>query len=211
MQKMILVMGGSFNPPTLAHQRLLLGVVDAMGADLGIFVPASHRYVSMKMKREKHPKEVLRPELRLRMLQAMCADDPRLQADDCEFYREDRGYTYETMEAIQQKYPEAQICFLAGGDKVSAIARWHRIREFLERFRIVVVKRDGDDPEQAIAENPFLSRYRDRFLVVPAPEGLEGISSSAVRSLLRYGKPGAQEMLHRDVWNLLTENGGMEK
>lgn len=211
MQEMIIVMGGSFNPPTLAHQRLLLGIVKTMGADRGIFVPSSHRYVSMKMKREKHPGEVLRPELRLQMLQVMCADDPRLQTEDCEFYREGKGYTYETMETIQQNYPDARFFFLAGGDKVSAIARWHRIREFLERFQIVVVKRDGDDPEQALAEHPFLSRYRDRFLVIPAPEGLDGISSSAVRNRLRDGEDGAEKMLHPEVWKLLMENGGMKK
>ena len=38
----IVVMGGSFNPPTIAHQRLLLGAVKELGADKGIFVPSSH-------------------------------------------------------------------------------------------------------------------------------------------------------------------------
>ena len=52
MQK-IVVMGGSFNPPTIAHQRLLLGAVKELGADKGIFVPSSHTYVSIKMRRAK--------------------------------------------------------------------------------------------------------------------------------------------------------------
>ena len=29
----IVVMGGSFNPPTIAHQRLLLGAVKELGAE----------------------------------------------------------------------------------------------------------------------------------------------------------------------------------
>ena len=34
----IVVMGGSFNPPTIAHQRLLVGAVKELGADTDIFV-----------------------------------------------------------------------------------------------------------------------------------------------------------------------------
>lgn len=56
------------------------------------------------------------------------------------------------METIQEKYPEAELYFLAGGDKVSVISRWHRIREFLDRFKILVVKRDGDAPETALMQ-----------------------------------------------------------
>lgn len=210
MKKMI-VMGGSFNPPTIAHQRLLLGAVNALGADKGIFVPSSHTYVSIKMRRAKHPKEVLSDALRLEMLQAMAADDPRLEVEDCEFYRTEKGYTYESMETVQAKYPDAQLYFLAGGDKISVISRWHRIREFLERFQILVVKRDGDDPETGLKENPFLCQHLDRFRIIPAPDGIDGISSSAVRDKVRNGEPGAEKMLHPKVWELLEKNGGMRK
>jgi len=207
----IVVMGGSFNPPTIAHQRLLLGAVKELGADKGIFVPSSHTYVSIKMRRAKLPKEVLREDVRLRMLNIMCEDDPRLMVDDCEFHRTEKGYTYESMETIQEKYPDAQLYFLAGGDKVSVISRWHRIREFLARFRILVVKRDGDDPETGLRENPFLCQYLERFRIIQAPEGIEGISSSAVRDKLRTGETGAEEMLHPAVWEILKENGGVRK
>ena len=109
MNERIIVMGGSFNPPTSAHQRLLLGAVKELGADMGFFVPSSHTYVSIKMRRAKLPKEVLPENVRLRMLNAMCEDDPRLTVDDCEFYRTEKGYTYESMETIQEKYPEAEL------------------------------------------------------------------------------------------------------
>ena len=115
------------------------------------------------------------------------------------------------METIQEKYPDAELHFLAGGDKVSVISRWHRIREFLDRFKILVVKRDGDDPETGLRENPFLREHLDRFQIIHAPDRLEGISSSAVRDKLRNGEPGEEEMLHPKVWEILMENGGMRK
>lgn len=211
MSEMIIVMGGSFNPPTVAHQQLLLGAVDALGADKGIFVPSSHTYVSIKMRRAKHPREVLPEQIRLEMLRAITVDDPRLEVEDCEFHRTEKGYTYESMETIQTKYPSAQLFFLAGGDKVSAISRWHRIREFLDRFQILLVKRDDDDPETALRENPFLCQYLDRFHIIPVPDGLDGISSSAVRDRLRNGEDGAETMLHPKVWEILQRHGGVRK
>lgn len=211
MNEKIVVMGGSFNPPTVAHQRLLLGALDALGADKGIFVPSSHTYVSIKMRRAKLPKEVLPQDVRLRMLKAMCEDDPRLTVDDCEYHRTEKGYTYESMETIQEKNPDAELYFLAGGDKVSVISRWHRIREFVDRFKILVVKREEDDPQTAIQENPFLREHQDRFVIIPAPDGLDGISSSEVRNRLRTGEPGVETLLHPKVMEILNENGGMKR
>lgn len=131
--------------------------------------------------------------------------------EDLEYHRDGRGYTYETMLEIQEKYPDATLYFLAGGDKVKIFPRWRTIREFLERFHIIVVKREGEDPEADIEANEFLRQHRDRFHVIEAPEGIEGISSSAIRDKLRKGEPGVEEMCHPRVWRLLQENGGIGK
>ncbi len=211
MRKNIIVMGGSFNPPTIAHQRLLLDAVSALGADQGIFIPSSNSYVKVKMRRANHPEETLPEQLRLRMLQAMAEDDSRLAVDDLEYHRKGKGYTYETMLSVQEKYPDATLYFLAGGDKIDIFPRWHRIREFLEHFHIIVVKRDGENPEAALEENEFLRLNRDKFHILDAPEGIENISSSVIRDKLRENLPGAEEMCHPKVWKLLQDNGGMGK
>ena len=36
------VMGGSFNPPTLAHLKVMEAALDAVDAYMGIFVPTNH-------------------------------------------------------------------------------------------------------------------------------------------------------------------------
>lgn len=211
MGERIIVMGGAFNPPTIAHQRLLLGAVEALGAAKGIFVPSSHTYVCIKMNRDKHRKEVLPDDVRQRMLEAMAADDPRLEIEPCELHNPERSYTYENMLTVQDKNPGAELFFLAGGDKVAIISRWHRINEFLARFNIVFMRRDGYDPETELRQNPFLSDHLDKLHVIEAPGGLDGISSSAVREKLRQGKEGAEAMLHPEVWKILNEHGGMHK
>ena len=72
MPPKIIVLGGSFNPPTLAHIRLMLSALDQVGADRGIFAPSNNEYVSRKMKRSGTPSEVLTEALRLKMLQRRC-------------------------------------------------------------------------------------------------------------------------------------------
>ena len=71
--KRIVVMGGSFNPPTLAHYKLMKVAIEELEADIGFFVPVSDAYLKRKM-RHSHPPVVLSPELRVQMLQSMCID-----------------------------------------------------------------------------------------------------------------------------------------
>ena len=198
-QRRIVVMGGSFNPPTIAHLRLLRAAVDGINADMGIFVPSNHTYVKIKMRRARRPNEVLPEELRLEMLRAMCAGDSRLSVDDVEYNR-DAGKSYETMVYLQQKYPDARLYFLLGADKLKVFPRWNP--RFIEEFKIVVFKRDGLNPEEQIMANDRLREYRDAFVILNEPEGVEGISSTAVRERMRSGE-SMQDLLHEGVLELM--------
>ncbi len=59
----IVVLGGSFNPPTNAHLTLMQTAMDAIQADKGIFAPATFGYVAKKMKRQQCPQDTLSDEL----------------------------------------------------------------------------------------------------------------------------------------------------
>ncbi|MBU9728623.1 nicotinate (nicotinamide) nucleotide adenylyltransferase [Diplocloster modestus] len=203
----VVVLGGSFSPPTIAHRKLLQAAMDAVQADRGIFVPAPRWYVKRKLKKNGCAQEALPDELRLEMLETMCKEDGRLSVDDCEMCRTERGFTYETLVRIQENHPGSWIYFVAGSDKLHIIPRWHRIRELMEHFTILVTKRSGETPEQLLEEHPFLAKNRDAFLIFTAPEGLESISSSAVREDLRCGGKLAKDMVTKEVWELMKKNG----
>ena len=64
--KKIVVMGGSFNPPTIAHQKILLYILEQSNADKGIFVPSPYNYVYAKMEQKGMPEETLSDELSFR-------------------------------------------------------------------------------------------------------------------------------------------------
>jgi len=210
-QRRMVVMGGSFNPPTVAHYKLMLSAVEATGAEAGLFVPSKQSYVQRKMRRLKFRHEVLSEKTRLNMLLAMCRDDERLDADGCEYGMENRAQTFEMLEAIQAKHPRVELWFIAGSDKLSVISRWHRSEELLRHFRILIVTRDGILPSEAVADNPFLQRHADSFRLLRKPEGIEDVSSTRLRELLRNGDEGAAQLVHPAVWKMLLDEGWLKK
>lgn len=59
-QSKIVVLGGSFNPPTTAHLALMKAAVDAAGAQLGLFVPTPFWYVEKSLLRQDIKKKPCR-------------------------------------------------------------------------------------------------------------------------------------------------------
>ena len=198
----IVVMGGSFNPPTAAHYKLMKRAVDALEADIGFFVPVSDAYLKRKM-RHSHPPVVLSPEMRVRMLRTMCSDDNRLQV--CE---KDIGTieprTMPTLQALQEDYPDAELYFVMGADKFDLLANLTTKREFLDAFKVVLFSREDDALEQTLKSSEALSRYLGRIVILPQPEGTAGVSSSVVRERMLSGE-SCHDMLCLGVWELFKE------
>lgn len=90
----IIVMGGSFNPPTVAHLKLMQAALDQLpksggAGNRGIFVPSSDAYVTRKMGKQADDgdKTVLPEKLRLEMLKTFEQHDPRITVDSRELER----------------------------------------------------------------------------------------------------------------------------
>ena len=199
--KRIIVMGGSFNPPTLAHYRLMKEAIDALDADIGFFVPVSDAYLKRKM-RHSHPPVVLSPELRVKMLQSMCTDN-RMRVCEKEIGTIEPR-TMPTLRALQEDYPDAEIYFAMGADKFDLLANLTKKREFLDAFRVVLFSREDDKLEQSIKDNEILSNYLDRMVILSQPDGTEGVSSSLVRERM-LSRESSQDLLFPGVWELFKE------
>ena len=206
----VVVLGGSFNPPTLAHLRLMLAAKEAVKAEAGVFVPSNDAYVKNKMRKNGQETDVFPEDLRLAMLRAMCGGHPGLSADNCEFGKDSDWRTYETMCELQKRHPASTLYFIMGSDKLHILPYWRHKQLFLSRFRILTVAREGEDPERLIRENNFLNRNRHAFSFMEAPEGLDGISSSAVREAVRSGSETAADMLHPVVLELLRQHNAAD-
>jgi len=211
MIKSIVVMGGSFNPPTIAHLKMMRSALDQLGAEKGFFVPTADKSLRRKMRRAGFPEEVLSEETRLAMLRAMAEDDPRLDVTDVEFQHPKHWYAQETMGYIQEQYPEAELYFLIGSDNLENYARAFRLVEFLEKYRYAVVDRGDGDLDAILRETPAAWERRDRFFYVTPPEGILNISSTLIREKLRNEEGGVEELLHPKVMEIMQTCGELEK
>ena len=198
----IIVMGGSFNPPTIAHLRVMQAAMDALDAEVGYLAPVSHAYLKRKMVQAGCGHLCIPTGARLEMLRAMIAEDARLHIYEGEIH-EPFAITPRTMELVQQRHPEARIWYLAGEDKLELLETLTRKFAFLPRFGAVVFARGGD-LEQDIMANPELSACREAIAIVEPPAGMEGISSTAIRKHL-FDPDAVAAMLHPAVLPLLRK------
>ena len=206
----IIVMGGSFNPPTVAHLRLMQAALDQMPKmndteNRGIFVPSSDAYVRRKMGKQQGDgdKTVLPESLRVEMLHSFKQHDRRIAVDSRELETtEVRGHTVATLQAIQREHPEDTVYFIFGGDKIKGLARWRSFEAMATQFRIIVFSRGDEDPLDVMQHDEILSRYESAFVVLEQPDSQEGISSTAVRNRLRDGE-AMDEMLTHEVHTML--------
>lgn len=200
--KNIIVMGGSFNPPTIAHLKVIQAAMDALDAEVGYLAPVSHAYLKRKMVKAGCGHLCIPTATRLEMVRAMIAEDARLRVYEGEI-NEPFAITPRTMELVQERHPEARIWFVAGEDKLGLLEDLTRKYAFLPRFGAVVFARGGD-LEQDIATNPELSACHESIAIIETPAGVEGISSTAIREHL-FDPDAVASMLYPAVLPLVRE------
>ena len=195
----IVVMGGSFNPPTVAHQELMKDAMKAVEADLGFFVPVSDAYLKRKMRYNKSAM-VLPPQLRIDMVKCMCADGSMLV---CDFEMGTvKARSLETLKAIQQEYPFAEIYFIMGDDKMNLLVHLCKKREFRDNFKVILYSRDDKNLTGTLEGLKIPKDYLKTIVLCQQPEGLAGVSSSLIRERLISGD-SSDDMLPSGVGEML--------
>ena len=202
-----MVMGGSFNPPTVAHFKLMKAALDAVQGTQGIFVPTAHSYVFRKMARQKSRQDTLSETIRLEMLDSFCRKDKRLSVNKYQMQGDGRSYDYEMLLDLQAAHPDAEIYFLTGSDKLSILPRWRTIEKLLAQFRILVARRGEDNWDEIRKGNSFLSSHWNRFSVFEIPAEIRDISSSVFRERIHNGDESAKELVTPEGWEILHKNG----
>lgn len=202
----IAVLFGSFNPMTNAHLAAMKTAVAAVQADQGLFVATNGQYLRLKTVKTGDP-FYLTAEERREIIEATCADDPKLS-----FWGFEMGGTnparYKTLCKIQKQFPNAQLYEIQGADKVRSDSRVGSAEDYLTHIRFAVFNRDDIDLEQTFAADPLLRAHRDSFVLLPALPETE-ISSTAVRKRFYAGEDCA-DMIPRAAAAVLARHDPSE-
>lgn len=198
----IVVMGGSFNPPTIAHFRIMQTALNAVNARTGYFVPVGYPYLKRKMAKLGQSHLALSDELRLKMLEAMADSDERIR-----IYRDAMSETFSddagVAAAIQEKHAGADVYYVSGDDKIGLLETFVGKDAFFDRFRCILFSRDGCAMDK-IEGSERLRPYRNAFVPVESDPENGHVSSTAIRAHL-FEMDAVADMLHPAVVPILRE------
>ena len=172
------VFGGSFNPIHYGHLLLADEVLDALGLDRVLFMPAAQP--------PHKPNAQLAPaQDRQAMVQLAIAGHPKFAVSDLELRRSGPSYTVDTLDAL--RLPREELFLIVGSETFLDLLTWRTPRRVAELAQIVVVPRAGSafDPESA-AVRKVVHEIRDEPLIVRAIS--LPISASDLRRRVREGR-----------------------
>ena len=174
-----LLFGGAFSPPTIAHIKLAEHAKNCTGRDCVIFVPSKNSYI----RDTQHKSFAFSDEERLRMLEKCAETREWMKVSDWEIRREKQPRTYETLCHLKEEGYQCSLLF--GTDKLCELEHeWLYVDEIAHEFGMTVIARGGDNPEEMIADDPYLRTLRPYMELVPALENTKHVSSTHVRNEL---------------------------
>jgi nicotinate-nucleotide adenylyltransferase len=138
--KSIIIFGGSFDPPHVAHTDLARLAMDAIGADVTGFVPAG--------KAPHKNSAQTSGEDRLAMVRLATADEPRFFVIDDEVKRAADGrpsYTVETLAVLRERWGGGvKMRLLMGADMLRIFHQWREPARIVELAEPLVLVRPPD-------------------------------------------------------------------
>lgn len=195
--KKFAIIGGSFNPVTKAHVEIgQIAAKELPGWQI-LYIPAPDRFLTSWKAMEQH--DILSGEQRLRLLKK-ATESHGFLCEDCEVYGKTSAKTYDTMQYLRNSYGgDTQLIYVCGTDKLSELSIWYRAEGIFELAKILVIPRDGDEPEKMIEEIPFLRGHRDRILISHEPRIYPNFSATKVRESIKAGDGKWKEMVPEEI------------
>lgn len=172
------ILGGTFDPPHLAHLAVAEEAREALGLSRVLFVPAGQPW-------QKAGRPVTPGRLRLAMVERAVAGNPGFVADPREVDRPGPSYTDETIAELAAE-TGSEPWFILSAEALAGFATWRDPERILGLARICVVPRDGL-PDAALAS--FRERFpgaAGRLIILDQPR--LAISSTQIRARVRAGR-----------------------
>ncbi|HLM50800.1 MAG TPA: nicotinate-nucleotide adenylyltransferase [Solirubrobacteraceae bacterium] len=173
------ILGGTFNPPHVAHLVCAQEARWQLALERVLLVPTL-------VPPHKEAPEDPGAEVRLALCEAAAAHDPFLEVSRVELDRPGPSWTVDTLAGIVARSPEDELTFIAGGDMARSLPSWREPARILELATFAVAERAGvaraDIRDQL---SGLAGSDRIAFFDMPRLD----VSSSEVRHRVAHGRP----------------------
>ncbi len=181
--------GGTFDPPHVGHLVTAVNVRHALNLDIVILMVANDPW------QKSGARDVTTAEDRFAMVEAAVSVVDGVIAGRDEIDRGGPSYTADTLMALAEKHPGAELFTIVGDDAAAGLTSWTRVEQVAQYSQLVVVDRPGvavDLPKQF------------NWLRVESPR-LE-VSSTDLRSRFSDGRP-LDYLVTEPVLRVIEERG----
>jgi len=189
----ICIFPGTFNPIHKAHINAASFVVQNLGFDKIIFIPAykpPHKNYDIEM-----------PNHRYNMVKLAVSDNPNFEVSDIEYRREGISYTYLTiLELYKIHKVDGKISMIIGTDAFRQIESWYKTQDLKSAVDFIVFKREYGD-------NINLDYYKGMgYNFTIAGMDFFDISSTQLRDMISKGLD-ISNFVTADVERYIKDNG----
>ena len=123
---------------------------------------------------------------RIEMVKLATDDVPYFHLNLYEATAKKHSYTYSTMKALREMYPEHEFFFILGADSLFSIEQWKNFREIFPSCTILAAMRDDKDTESMQIQIRYLNDIDGADIsLLEAP--LVEISSTTIRRRAEKG------------------------
>lgn len=170
------MLGGAFDPPHRAHLALAQLAVEALELDELHIIPTGQAW---------HKARTLSsPDHRLAMTQLAFQGMPHMRVDDRELQRAGPTFSIDTLEALQQESPGAQLYLIMGADQFVAFQQWHKWQA-IAGLAIICIADRAPSTLTGADSDAYLEAYKgleNRFVRLQMP--LMATSATQIRQLM---------------------------
>ena len=181
--------GGTFDPPHVGHLVTAVNVRHALNLDIVILMVANDPW------QKSGARDVTTAADRFAMVEAAVSVVDGVVAGRDEIDRGGPSYTADTLMALAEKHPGAELFTIVGDDAAAGLTSWTRVDQVADYSQLVVVDRPGVAVELPTQFN---------WLRVESPR-LE-VSSTDLRSRFSDGRP-LDYLVTEPVLRLIEERG----
>jgi len=197
MGDLIGVLGGTFDPPHLAHLILADEARHVLGLRRVLWVVTAQPP-------HKQNQRISSVDHRVAMVRLATAADPAFEFSTADLDRPPPHYAHGTMEWLKMQYPDAKFAYLLGEDSLRDLPGWNQPQLFVDACdSICVMDRLAVEYEVTRLEDE-LTGLRDKLVFLGISPIM--ISGRDIRSRVRAGRP-FRYLMPSAVSNYIVEQG----
>lgn len=185
--------GGSFNPPTMAHERLAEEIAEKFSLDKVYFVPVGNYYNKTGLIDESK---------RFEMLNSIKND--KLDVLDIELNSNKKLGAAEAFDLVNNSFSSSENFFILGGDNLEKLPNWDNAAKCLNNNIIAIQRRKK--VANIVSKNKLLEKNKNKIFEFNTNEYYNYSSTEVREAIKEANNEKLKKMLNKKVYCYIEKN-----